>query len=169
MHIVGRGMKSKTNGNGSNKSDYGCYDDVCDVAGIMTCDRLLQFGGNVFPFMRNHVREIVIVHDESGLDEVRREIFDKILVDADGQEVTRDIIEMLADMNCGVMVFFSEDEEFRMKLKEHFMTSYYPANAWVSMSSVGGCVVTDAKGAPLVQSTPVEPKDIEQLKEKFNG
>ena len=129
------------------KNKYSHCDDVSDVTGVNSKDKLLFIGPPTMSFMKKYVNELVEATSPEDLDSehVRNSVYDKVFVGCD-VKIDEDLISKIANLNIGLMVFFVEDEGTRKYIKNYVDTHWYSSNSWTLTSNVGKCLVTNAKG-----------------------
>jgi len=124
------------------KNPYSKCDDVSDVTGVRSSDRMLFLGADPMSFMKKYVAELDHVEDVSDLNYSK--VYDKIFVR--GVELTDELIGHLCCINVGTIILFSENDFMRSKVQGLLESYWHPSCAWDLVSNVGKCLITDASG-----------------------
>ena len=132
------------------KNQYSHNDDISDVTGVRSTDKLLFVGSDPMSFMKKYVDSVESVESQYDLDSefVRHRRFDKVFARIDTYDVhsLKDLFTLTT--HYGTTVLFIEDDQERERVKEQIETLWYPAHTWDLVSNVGKCLITNATGAP---------------------
>lgn len=128
------------------KNKYGSFDDISNVAGVRSSDKMLFVGENPMMFMKKYVREL----DVTGVEYVNDFsdcYYDRIFVDVD--RPTPSMLLLLATMNRGTVTFFEEDDANRAELFSRIEEAWGPnVDVWELTSNMGKCLITNMRGCP---------------------
>ncbi|MHA2045164.1 MAG: hypothetical protein ACW99G_10235 [Candidatus Thorarchaeota archaeon] len=125
------------------KNKYSRCDDVSDVTGVKSSDKLLIVGNKTpLGFMKKYVKELVTCSaEELDSDYIKHQYFDKVFVCQDDVDINQVI-----DRSLGTVTFFIEDDRHRSRLQDHLDAYWYPSSSWNLVSNVGKCLITEAQG-----------------------
>ena len=125
------------------KNKYSRCDDVSDVTGVRSSDKLLIIGNKTpLGFMKKYVKELVTCSaEELDSEYIRHQYFDKVFVCEDNVD-----IDKVIDCSLGTIAFFIEDDKHRTRLQTHIDAYWYPSTSLDLVSNVGKCLITEAQG-----------------------
>jgi len=126
-------------------NQYKHFDDVSDVTGVMSKDKLLFVGDNSMTFMKKYVDEVITINENDLNSEfVKHMAFDRIFVNTD--RFDEGVVSSVLQLSVGTVSFFIENDDERKTLKNYIYNNWYPAATWDFVSNVGKCLVTEARG-----------------------